>query len=250
MEWDVVTELPPGVAEHLGYYVYLYVDPRTDKPFYVGKGVGNRILAHFGDVRDSKKSKLITELKSAGISPRLEVLAHGLKDEETAFRIEAAVIDALDLKQLTNEVRGWRSLETGRMTLDELAGFYAAKPVEISHRVLLIRVNKLYRFGIEKDELYEATRGIWRLGERREQVEYAFATFHGVVREVYQVKAWHPACTLEYKTRQFSEAASESKRWEFEGEIAPAAVRELYCGKSVHQYLRHGNQSPTVYINC
>jgi len=39
--------LPPEVAERLGpFYVYLLVDPRTDRPFYVGKGTGQRLLAH------------------------------------------------------------------------------------------------------------------------------------------------------------------------------------------------------------
>lgn len=250
MNWDLMSELPPGVSEHLGYYVYMYVDPRNGKPFYVGKGIGNRVLAHFGDIRDSKKTRLIAELKANDISPRLEILAHGLKDEETAFRIEAAVIDALDLNQLTNLVRGWRSLQTGRMTLDELAGFYAAKPVEIKHRALLIRVNKSYRHGMGELELYEATRGIWRLGERREKVEYAFAIFHGLVREVYQVSSWYPACTIPYKTRAFSDSSTKSSRWEFDGKIAPAEIRNLYCGKSIHQYLKYGNQSPTTYVNC
>lgn len=38
MNWDFESHLPPGVAENLGYYVYLYIDPRTGEPFYVGKG--------------------------------------------------------------------------------------------------------------------------------------------------------------------------------------------------------------------
>lgn len=29
--------ISPEVAERLSYYIYLYVDPRTGKPFYVGK---------------------------------------------------------------------------------------------------------------------------------------------------------------------------------------------------------------------
>jgi hypothetical protein len=32
----VASDIPPEVAEHLGYYVYLYIGPRNDKPFYVG----------------------------------------------------------------------------------------------------------------------------------------------------------------------------------------------------------------------
>lgn len=99
VNWDYESRLPAGVAEHLGYYVYLYVDPRTGEPFYVGKGVGERVLAHFGDVKDSEKTRLIAELRNAGMNPRLEILAHGLRDEETAFRVEAAVIDVLGLER-------------------------------------------------------------------------------------------------------------------------------------------------------
>jgi len=33
-----------AVIEQLSYYVYLLIDPRTDKVFYVGKGAGNRIF--------------------------------------------------------------------------------------------------------------------------------------------------------------------------------------------------------------
>jgi hypothetical protein len=38
--------IPSEVARSLGYYLYLHIDPRSDKPFYVGKGKGKRILAH------------------------------------------------------------------------------------------------------------------------------------------------------------------------------------------------------------
>ena len=30
--------IPHEVAQHLGYYVYMYIYPRTSTPFYVGKG--------------------------------------------------------------------------------------------------------------------------------------------------------------------------------------------------------------------
>ena len=74
------------------------------KPFYVGKGVRRRIFAHLDEERDSFKRKTIKELRAAGLEPRLELLTHGLKDDETALRIEAAVIDFLGLGSLTNPV--------------------------------------------------------------------------------------------------------------------------------------------------
>jgi len=247
MEWDHEATLPAGVAEHLGHYVYLYVDPRTGEPFYVGKGVGERVLAHFGDARDSKKTRLIAELRQLGLSPRLEILAHRLNDEEAAFRIEAAVIDVLGLESLANQVSGWRSLHIGRMSLDDLVGFYAAKPVTVEHPALIIRINKLFRRGMSGIELYEATRGIWRLGERRNHVRYAFSTFDGLVREVYEVHCWHPALTLPYETRDLS-ARDVSGRWEFTGAVAPDSIRNQYLHTSVQAYLKRGNQSPTVYV--
>src|SRR5918994_4259260 len=121
--------VPSEVARSLGYYVYLYIDPRSDKPFYVGKGKGRRVLAHLSARGESRKAKILGELREAGLQPRLDILAHGLANEETALRIEAAVIDLLGLDDLTNLVRGWRSIQLGRMTLEELISYYAAKPV-------------------------------------------------------------------------------------------------------------------------
>jgi len=41
------------------------------------------------------------------------------------------------------------------------------------------------------EELYEVTRGIWKVGERsRNQVEYAFSIFQGIVLEIYRVDQW------------------------------------------------------------
>jgi hypothetical protein len=97
-------------------------------------------------------------------------------------------------------------------------------------------------------ELLEVTRGIWKVGPRREGVEYAFAVFHGLVREVYKIKSWHPALTLAYETRDLTKRDATG-RWEFDGEVAPARVRNKYRNRSVHQYLKQGNQSPTVYVN-
>lgn len=97
-------------------------------------------------------------------------------------------------------------------------------------------------------ELYEATRGVWKLGRRREGGKYAFAVFEGVVREVYAIDGWHPAGTLEYETRD-EDLAVEGRR-EFEGGLAIGTVRARYVGRSVAAYLPKGSQNPVKYVNC
>ena len=48
--------------DELGYYVYVYSDPDTQKPFYVGKGKGNRVFDHLFSNDDSKKTMYIQNL--------------------------------------------------------------------------------------------------------------------------------------------------------------------------------------------
>lgn len=111
MEDELTASLPPEIAHKLGYYVYPYMDTRTNLPFYVGKGQGARVLAHLSAHGESRKAQVMEELRRVGLTPRTEILAQALIDEETALRIEAAVIDLFlfELGKLTNEIRGWLS---------------------------------------------------------------------------------------------------------------------------------------------
>lgn len=239
----------PYVGERLGYYVYLYVDPRNKEPFYVGKGKGDRALAHLRDDGESRKVARIKEIHAAGLEPQIDILVHGLSSEEAAYRIEAAVIDAIGADRLTNEVRGWESGKVGRMPLRELVALYGATPVEVVHPSLLIRINRLYRHGMSDAELYEVTRGTWKLGSKRALARHAFSVFHGVVRAVYEIESWHPARTTPYHVRVFGNAPQEG-RWEFMGKLAEDSIRTMYLGRSVQDYFKQGLQSPVVYVNC
>ncbi len=97
-------------------------------------------------------------------------------------------------------------------------------------------------------ELYEATRGTWKLGERRKGARYAFAVFEGVVREVYEIEAWHHAGSTPYATRDAAKLKLD--RWEFTGRPADESIRSEYVGGSVAAYFRRGQQMPTLYVNC
>jgi hypothetical protein len=249
METPLHANIPPEVAFHLGYYVYLYIDPRSGKPFYVGKGQGQRALSHLSAEGESRKVRILQELKQQRIVPQIDILAHALPNEETAFRIEAAIIDLFGLDHLSNAARGWRSIQLGRMPLKELVTYYAATPVEIEDPALLIRINKMYRHGMSATELYEVTRGVWKLGERRVRAKFAFAVFEGVVREVYEIHTWHPAGTEHYETRSKTDVTLAG-RWEFLGQIASNEIRDKYIDRSVKKYLPAKAQNPVAYVNA
>jgi hypothetical protein len=147
-------------------------------------------------------------------------------------------------RNLTNIASGFHAGSFGRVNSQDVIALYMAKPVEVHHRAMLITINRLYRSDMTPEELYEATRGIWKVGRRREQIDYAMAVYQGVVREVYAVRSWHPAGTLEYQTRTDIDARRDSGRWEFDGIVA-ADIRDEYVGFSVGK----GGQNPIRYCN-
>lgn len=238
-------EFSPEVTKALGHYVYLYVDPTNSEVFYVGKGSGNRAFSHLDADPDSDKGQRIEEIREAGQEPIVEILAHGFEDPDIARQVEAATIDLLGTGNLTNVVRGWNRGTQGRMTAEQVEAHYGAEPVDIDHRVLLIRINRLFRYGLSPIDLYDATRGSWRVGEDREQVEYAFAVYEGVVQEVYRVEEWFPAGST-FSTRGDQ---TDPDRWEFVGHVAEDEVRNRYRYRSVRDIWEQGARNPIKYVN-
>lgn len=122
-------------------------------------------------------------------------------------------------------------------------------PVTITEPALIIRISKLHKEHMVPEALYEATRGVWRVGEKRSNIEFAFAVAQGIVQEVFKVNQWHPAATTQYKTRPLKDV-QVTGRWEFTGVLAPEAVRKKYVGKSVAHYFSRGATNPVKYVNA
>lgn len=209
-----------AVWEQLGYYVYAYLNAQK-KPVYIGKGHGSRALAH----------------RHRFPGHTIDILAYGLKSEATALKVEAAAIDLIGRTNLSNAVRGHGSGEFGRRGLQEIAAEFDRQKVKIEHPCMLFKIQQRYSSGMEPIELYESTRGFWKLGHEltyhQMRVQYALAVYDNVVREVYEVAAWLPGGTTAYFTR-----ASRGFRscWEFVGCIAPKKVRDRYLHKNVGDY--------------
>jgi hypothetical protein len=187
--------------------------------------------------------KRITKIRQSGKEPLIDILRHGLSDTEASL-VEAAAIDVIGKARLTNRVSGYHDHSFGRISSQEIITMLSAKKVTVRHKAMLITINKLYRSDMTPSELYEATRGIWVVGTRRNKAEYAMAIYQGIVREVYRIEKWHPAGTLEYQTRDSSDFKN-SGRWEFSGSVAEKDIRDRYLGFSVGK----SGQNPVRYVN-
>ena len=120
--------------------------------------------------------------------------------------------------------------------------------VDIAEPTILIRIPRLYRQGMSREALYEATRGHWKMGTRRERAELAMAVAGGIVREVYDIDGWHQAGSTPPAVPVHREAPPD--RWEFTGSVAADSVRSKYLGRSVKGYFRRGSRTPFRYVNC
>jgi hypothetical protein len=236
-----------ATARRLGWYIYAYVNPIDDRVFYVGKGHGRRVLHHLRDQNGGPKTSMIRTIRKAGLEPKLEILAHNLRDADTALRMEAAVIDALGLKALSNRVRGWHAVQSGRVPLAELVALYEKRRVQIKEPAIVIRITGLYRPDMTPAELYDATRGVWKVGRQRSKVLLAFAVFEGVVREVYDIAGWLKAGST--FTSRDPQGVRRRDRWEFVGRVASEKVRRRYVGRYVGHLFKRGAQNPVSYVN-
>jgi hypothetical protein len=243
------------VIREIKYYVYIYSHPITGEIFYVGKGKGNRVFAHLEDERESEKVQMIKEIKSQGLKPKIEILIHGIEDEKTALRVEASIIDLLGIQNLTNKQSGYKSALFGRMTIEQINSAYDRQVVEIEEPAILIRINQAFRYSMTEIELYDYTRGQWKLNpERARQAKYGFAIYEGIIQEVYEILDWYEAGKT-YSVRQGNENIKRDEkegligRYEFVGNLAPPEIREKYKYKSVGHYFKKGNSNPIMYKN-
>jgi hypothetical protein len=231
-------EFPPSVIEKLGYYVYLLVHPTTNKVFYVGKGTDNRVFEHLKEAANSSNLNEKLDIIRAITRKRLKVKSvihrHGLTEKE-AFEVESALIDFIGLENLSNRMLGHKADERGQMTIEEIIARYNAPEIEIGEPSILIVVNKRFFRGISEEELYGITRKHWVVSPERHQAKYAFAIYHGIVRQVYEIEKWY-------------RSPSYPRRWAFKGKIAENM--QHYVSGSVSKYISPGARNPIKYIHC
>jgi hypothetical protein len=107
------------------WYVYILHDPRTNKPFYVGKGRKYRMSAttNINQTGNALKKKFLTEIKNAGLEPNIEIVAE-YENESDAFNHEKLLVSKLGriIKGtgiLTNYSEGGDSSNAGWIPSDQ-----------------------------------------------------------------------------------------------------------------------------------
>ena len=231
----------------LKYYVYALIDPRTKKPFYIGKGSGNRLFQHVEDAletnTESDKLNLIRDIKSLGYKIDHIIIRHGL-DEDDAFKIESSLIDLLDHIgfNLKNEVLGHHAMEYGIMKANDVISQYNAKPLKkLAHDIVIININRAYKRGKGEKNIYEATHEAWVISEkRRNTIEYALSEYRGIIVGVFKVNNW-------YNCKRNDRSGLKGRRWGFNGINADENIRNLYLNKSIKHIKKKGSANPIRY---
>lgn len=244
--------------QKLKYYVYMLLDPRDNKPFYIGKGIENRVFDHLAfaltdtDNLTAKYDK-IREIMQGGQTVKHIIVRHGLLESE-AFQIEASLIDTLTYCGilLSNIVGGHNSIEKGLMTSEEVIRLYNAKPLnQIGTDCVLININKTYKRGNGTYPIYQATKETWLISEwRLPQIKYVLSEFRGLIVEVFEVKNWYPKQRLKNKTinkEQKIKTQVEVTGFGFNGVTAPDEIRSLYINKSVAHIKQKGSSQVIRY---
>lgn len=248
------------------YYVYGLIDPRTNQIFYIGKGTGNRVFEHEKESLNSPNSdklklKTISEINALGLDVKKIIINSNLTETE-AFAAEAALINAFNYvsgAMLTNIVAGHHSAEA--LSVEDFEKIYGAEELreeDVKHKILVIKINKLYRRNMSDDELYDSVRGVWRASmNNARSATYVFGVYNSLIVAVYKPTRWYKCKEApEKRPRQDDILTPQTENRiffvdeGFEKGCQHDENEAFYLGKSIAGLkLNQGAQNPITYLN-
>jgi len=234
-------------SEKLKYYVYALIDPESMKPFYIGKGLNNRVFNHvecsLDNELESDKYNSIRAINAKGYDVKHIILRHGLS-EKVALEIESTLIDYSMFfgHEYQLSVLGHNSIDNGVMSADEIIRKYNALPLEkLEEPIVIININKTYKRGTGGDGIYKATKGDWAVDKNRiKTIDYALSEYRGLIVEVFKIDNWYP---VDMKDKN----GKPKIRWAFDGSVAESCIRKKYINKSVSHIKKPGASNPIRY---
>ncbi len=230
------------------YYVYGLLDSADvngknidyTKPFYVGKGCGNRVFHHAkAAIKASKnednislKISTIKEIIDQGREVLCVIYRWGLTEEE-ALIVESVLIDCLP--GLTNIQRGYESSDYGKTTAEDLQKRLDIQEYdEPKENYIIIKTSE--EIVESNGSLYEATRRAWHAKlEKAQKYKFVLSVVKGVVKEVYEVEKWF-------------KSPDKPPRIEFKGTPTKNAEMQKLKDKCLpEKYMRRGAANPFMY---
>jgi hypothetical protein len=255
-----------AVIDSIGFYVYALQDPRDNRVFYVGKGMGNRWYSHLEDATDKKwdvdknavseKIGLIREIHAENLHVIVSIIRHGISTEFNAFEIEASLIHSFKLLErstgekffeLTNLVEGHHP-ERGLMSTKILQSLYEAEPVSgINEPCVLIRIPRLWYPEILPAELMAVTSMWWSCSPNKHNAKYALAISGGVIRAAYRIARWRERREPD---NDWQHDVGKKPRWGFPDGCEEATEMSHYLNHSVQHLFKKGSANPIMWLNC
>ena len=105
------------------YYIYAYIDPRTDLPFYIGKGKRYRKTDHLRETVNKTENRdklaVILELRSLGLEPKIIELESDIDNEAMAYNREDYFI----------LLHGRKGIEPNGILTNKILGGAPLKPI-------------------------------------------------------------------------------------------------------------------------
>ncbi len=256
---DGVESFAPAVRARLKSYVYLLVDPRTGKPFFVGRGQDDRCFDHVRAARQHRTSagpgeepaggrdefselERIRRVERSGRRVRIDILRHGL-EPDVAATVEAAAHDLLGLAGRPSGDSQRRSAAEVGLLLTKRAKF------KRGHQVVLLRVPP------GADTSYGRVRHGWRIGRRWVDVtaprapKWAVVVAGELVDSVYRLDRWEAEEPGEAGSAPGGTGARQAVRYSFVG-TRDVELEGRYVGKSAAPYLRSGPPGSVAYVWC
>lgn len=113
------------------------------------------------------------------------------------------------------------------------------KNEDITEKIIAFNLCKSYHENLKKNELYDRTRGCWKISlKKAQQCTYAFSVYQNIIRGVYKIEKWLPAEELQRET--VPNEQGESGRYGFEGTPAEPEIQDKYLNKSLENICKKG----------
>jgi len=195
-------------SDEIGNYVYSLSDPETNKIFYIGRGVGNRVFQHTKNADDlniapTDKIEKIRKIHSKNKQVVTHIIQHQLSEDE-AKKVECALLDLMKLlgNDLTNIQGGYNSEEYGLMTTEEVERKYCLEKIDLLPKgFIAININKSYKLGNGKEGIYQATKEAWVINKSKlSKITQVLSEFKRRVVGIFKVNDWYPITTSDGKT--------------------------------------------------